>query len=74
MFCDIILQKSLGCAMFCKKCGKKIDDDSVFCSYCGEKLVLDLQEEKSPKALEQAPLQASLEKRNRCSESGADGI
>lgn len=21
--------------MYCKKCGKEIDDDSVFCSYCG---------------------------------------
>ena len=23
--------------MFCKSCGKKIDDDSVFCSFCGTK-------------------------------------
>lgn len=23
--------------MFCKNCGKKIDDDSVFCMYCGTK-------------------------------------
>ena len=25
--------------MFCKFCGKSIDDDSVFCSYCGKKLI-----------------------------------
>ena len=25
--------------MFCKFCGKNIDDDSVFCSYCGKKLI-----------------------------------
>ena len=23
--------------MFCKSCGKQIDDDSIFCSYCGTK-------------------------------------
>jgi len=24
--------------MYCKKCGKKIDDDSIFCRYCGCKV------------------------------------
>lgn len=24
--------------MFCKYCGKKIDDDSVFCRFCGKKI------------------------------------
>lgn len=24
--------------MFCKKCGKQIDDDAIFCPYCGTKL------------------------------------
>lgn len=24
--------------MFCKYCGKKIDDDSVFCMFCGKKV------------------------------------
>ena len=24
--------------MFCKKCGKQIDDDAIFCKYCGAKL------------------------------------
>ena len=24
--------------MFCKYCGKKIDDDSISCMYCGKKL------------------------------------
>ena len=23
--------------MFCKECGKRIDDDSKFCSHCGTK-------------------------------------
>ena len=23
--------------MYCKNCGKKIDDDSKFCRFCGEK-------------------------------------
>lgn len=27
--------------MFCKKCGKKVDDDSSFCGYCDCKLVSD---------------------------------
>ena len=25
-------------AKFCKKCGKKIDDDAVFCDNCGTKV------------------------------------
>lgn len=25
--------------MYCKYCGKKIDDDSIFCSHCGKKVV-----------------------------------
>lgn len=24
--------------MYCKYCGKKIDDDSIFCSYCGKNI------------------------------------
>ena len=24
--------------MFCKYCGKKIDDDSIYCMFCGKKL------------------------------------
>ena len=24
--------------MYCKSCGKKIDEDSKFCSFCGTKL------------------------------------
>ena len=27
--------------MFCKKCGKEIDDDSKFCSYCGAPVSAD---------------------------------
>ena len=49
--------------MFCRKCGKKILDDSVFCPGCGEKVMPeDRPESDSPKeeiAQEQA---ASLEK------------
>jgi hypothetical protein len=29
--------------MFCKECGKKIDDDSHFCSYCGTKIKNNFQ-------------------------------
>lgn len=25
--------------MFCKNCGKEIDDNSKFCQYCGAKIV-----------------------------------
>ena len=25
--------------MYCKYCGKQIDDDSVYCRYCGKKVV-----------------------------------
>lgn len=25
--------------MYCKYCGKKIDDDSLFCQYCGRRIV-----------------------------------
>ncbi len=24
--------------MFCKYCGKKIDDDSVYCMFCGKRV------------------------------------
>ena len=24
--------------MYCKYCGKKIDNDSIFCSYCGKNI------------------------------------
>ncbi len=27
--------------MYCKKCGKQIDDDSLFCTYCGKSLSCD---------------------------------
>lgn len=27
--------------MYCKKCGKRIDDDSKFCEYCGNRLRVD---------------------------------
>ena len=33
--------------MFCKYCGKRIDDDSIFCNFCGKKL--SRQEEKEYK-------------------------
>jgi hypothetical protein len=28
--------------MFCKKCGKELDEDSAFCSYCGVPLTAKL--------------------------------
>lgn len=30
--------------MFCKSCGKQIDDDSVFCSHCGTKQSANVNE------------------------------
>ena len=24
--------------MYCKKCGKQIENDAAFCNYCGKKL------------------------------------
>jgi len=30
--------------MFCKYCGKEINDSSVFCSNCGKKLIIDPNE------------------------------
>ncbi|MGI6177672.1 MAG: zinc-ribbon domain-containing protein [Eubacterium sp.] len=31
--------------MYCKKCGKKIDDNSRFCSYCGARVEIDEEPE-----------------------------
>ena len=28
--------------MYCKECGKQIDDDSKFCSHCGTRLVTEI--------------------------------
>ena len=27
---------------FCRKCGKKLLDDSIFCSFCGEKVIMPI--------------------------------
>jgi uncharacterized membrane protein YvbJ len=32
--------------MYCKKCGKQIDDDSMFCSFCGTKVGKETNIEK----------------------------
>jgi hypothetical protein len=43
--------------MFCKTCGKQIDDDSIFCSFCGTKQsninkpLTDLTEQSEPKTV-----------------------
>ena len=41
--------------MFCKSCGKKIDDDSQFCSYCGAKqsIIIKPTFENQKKIIEQ---------------------
>lgn len=39
--------------MYCKYCGKKIDDDSTFCSGCGAKLSIAIKGETPKKALKQ---------------------
>lgn len=38
--------------MYCKKCGKQIDDDALFCSYCGTKMTQteELQRQQSHEA------------------------
>ena len=33
--------------MYCKKCGKQIDDDSLFCTYCGKSLAGDQRDDLS---------------------------
>lgn len=42
--------------MYCKKCGKKIDDDSIYCTYCGtkqsngiEKVISEEESNESPR-------------------------
>ena len=30
--------------MYCKRCGKKIDDDSTFCMYCGQEITIPSDE------------------------------
>ena len=34
--------------MFCRKCGKKIPDDSDFCTYCGERMIILEQDPQRP--------------------------
>lgn len=31
--------------MYCKKCGKALDEDALFCKYCGHNLIEDYEEE-----------------------------
>lgn len=33
--------------MYCKKCGKKIDDDSIYCASCGNKINTTKNKQKS---------------------------
>lgn len=33
--------------MFCKKCGKELDDKALFCPNCGEQMREEVKEEKS---------------------------
>jgi uncharacterized membrane protein YvbJ len=42
--------------MYCKKCGKKIDDDSIYCTHCGtkqsngiEKVISEEESNESPR-------------------------
>ena len=35
--------------MYCKKCGKQIDDDSLFCAFCGENLATDQHDDSVTK-------------------------
>ena len=35
--------------MYCKKCGKQIDDDSLFCAFCGENLATDQRDDSVTK-------------------------
>lgn len=35
--------------MFCRKCGKKLPDDSIFCDGCGEKIIFDSDKEENSK-------------------------
>lgn len=39
--------------IYCKKCGKKIPDDSQFCQHCGEKLEYEKIEYESNTALKE---------------------
>ena len=41
--------------MFCRNCGKKLDDDALFCSDCGTKVEKILTAAQAPKAEAQAP-------------------
>lgn len=41
--------------MFCKYCGKEIEDNSLFCGYCGKK-VENVQQEKRQELEENEPL------------------
>ena len=38
MFDDIMMKNEGGSFMFCKFCGKQIEDNSLFCPYCGVSL------------------------------------
>ena len=47
--------------MYCKKCGKLIDDDSVFCAYCGKNLA---KATESPEDNEKAKINSDAENEN----------
>lgn len=49
--------------MFCKYCGKQIEDESIFCPYCGQKLTDDeVAEEKEVSQKQQESIKQTEEK------------
>ncbi len=53
--------------MFCKKCGKKIDDDSSFCPFCGTEVgrKTDLNSETNENKANESPLTGSNPEKKR---------